>query len=59
MFEMMLRIIFVPMSEKVTGGWTKFCTQGVYNLYSSLNVMAINTHGKMRNAYNILREIPE
>jgi hypothetical protein len=68
---MLLRRIFVPTGEKVTGDWRQFRNEELYNLYSSPDIMnmiklrSMSWAGfvakmeEMRNACNILVRKPE
>jgi hypothetical protein len=61
-----LRSIFGPKKEKVTGGWRRLHNEELHNLYTSPDIiMVIKSRkmrwaghvvqmGEMRNAYNIL-----
>jgi uncharacterized membrane protein len=61
-----LRRVFGPKREEVTGGWRKLHNEELHNLYSSLNsVRVIKSRrirwldnvapsGEMKNKYNIL-----
>jgi hypothetical protein len=65
----MLRRIFGPKRDEVTGGWRKLHNEELNNLYSSPNIIRIIksrrmrwtvTHtGEMRNAYNFFIGKPE
>jgi hypothetical protein len=65
-----LRTIFEPTTDEVTGGWRKLHNEELHNLYSLPNTINRMTKsrrirwighvahmGKMRNAYKILLEI--
>jgi hypothetical protein len=66
-----LRIIFGPMRDEVTGGWRKLHTEELHNLYSSPSIIRMITSwrirwaghvarmGEKRNAYRILVGKPE
>jgi hypothetical protein len=67
MFEnRVLRRIFGPKRDEVTGGWKKLCNVVLHNLYSSPDVIRMIRSrrvrwvehvvhmGEMRNAYRIL-----
>jgi hypothetical protein len=68
---MVLKIIFVPKTDEVTGGWRKLHYKKLHNLYSSPSIIRMITSGRMiwvghiprlwekRNAYGILVERPE
>jgi hypothetical protein len=49
-----LRIIFVPKKNKITGEWRKFHSQKLYNLYSSPNIRQIKSR-RMSWAEHIAR----
>jgi hypothetical protein len=67
----MLRIIFAPKRDEVTGDWRKLHNEELHNLYFSPNIMRMNKSrrtrwaghvarmGETRNAYRILAEKPE
>jgi hypothetical protein len=67
----MLREIFRPKRDDITGGWRKLHNEKVHSLYSSPNVIRITKlrtmrcagyvrrMGDKRSAYRILREKPE
>jgi hypothetical protein len=66
-----LRTIFDPNGDEVTGGWRKICNEYLHNMYSSPNIvrmiksrgMRLTWHvarmGAKRNAYRILVGKPE
>jgi hypothetical protein len=64
-----LRRIFGPKRDEVTGGWRKLHNEELHNLYSSPNIirmikegemdMACSTNGEKRNAYRIWEGNPE
>jgi hypothetical protein len=65
-----LRKIFGPKRDEVTGGWRKLHNEGLHDLYSSPNIRMIKSRrtiwaghllrpGEMRNAYKILVGKPE
>jgi hypothetical protein len=63
-----LRRIFGPKRDEVTGGWRKLHNEKLHNLYSSPNIIqvkedamsrACSTNGEKRNAYRILVGTPE
>jgi hypothetical protein len=61
-----LRRIFGPKRDGVTGDWRKLHNEELHNLYSSPNIMrmikmgrACSTNGETRNAYRILVRKPE
>jgi hypothetical protein len=43
-----LRRIFVPKRDEVTGGWRKLHNEELHNLYSSPNIIRIIKSRKMR-----------
>jgi hypothetical protein len=49
-----LRIIFVPKRNKITGEWRKFHSEKLYNLYSSPNIRQIKSR-RMSWAEHIAR----
>jgi hypothetical protein len=67
----MLRGIFGPKRDEVTGSWRKLRGDELHNLYSSPSIIRMSTLKKMRragnvahmgakrNAYRILAERPE
>jgi hypothetical protein len=67
----LLRRIFGPKREEVTGGWRKMHNEGLHNLYSSPTIIRIIKSRRMRwtgyvarmgverNAYRILVGKPE
>jgi hypothetical protein len=43
MFEnRVLRRIFGPKRDEVTGGWRKFCNEELHNLHSSPNIIRMD-----------------
>jgi hypothetical protein len=66
-----LRRIFGPKRDEVTGGWRKLYNEELYNLYSSPSIIRMMKARRMkwarhvarmwenRNAYRILVEMPE
>jgi hypothetical protein len=66
-----LRRIFGPKRDEVTGGWRKLHNEELYNLYSSPSIIRIIKSGMMRwaghvarmgekkNAYGIVKGKPE
>jgi hypothetical protein len=66
-----LRELFGPKRDEVTGGWRKLHNEALHNLYSSPNIIRmiksrrirwagyVARIGKMRNAYTILVGNPE
>jgi hypothetical protein len=52
-----LRRIFGPKRDKLTGGWRKLRSEELRNLYCSLRVCS--TNGAKRNAYRLLVGKPE
>jgi hypothetical protein len=66
-----LRIIFGPERDEVSGDWRKMHNEELHNLYSSPSIIrmikvkedemgrACSTHEAKRNAYRILVEKPE
>jgi hypothetical protein len=66
-----LRRIFGPKRDEVTGGWRKLYNEEFHNLYSSPSIIknvqdkedemgrACSTNGEKRNAYRILVGKPE
>jgi hypothetical protein len=63
-----LRRIFGPKRDEVTGGWRKLHNEELNNLYSSPSIIrmmkdemgrACSTNGENRNAYRILLGRPE
>jgi hypothetical protein len=64
----MLRRIFGPKRDEVTGDWRKVHNEELHNLYSSPNVITMmeyamgtkcSTNGEKINAYRILMGKPE
>jgi hypothetical protein len=65
-----LRRIFEPKRDEVTGGWRKLHNEKLHSLYSSPSIRVIKARrmrwaghvvrmGEVRGAYNILVERPE
>jgi hypothetical protein len=65
-----LRRIFGPKRDEVTGGWRKLHNEGLHGLYSSPSIVVIKARrmrwagnvackGMVRGAYNILVGRPE
>jgi hypothetical protein len=56
-----LRRIFGPKRNEVTGGWRKLHNEELHNLYSSLSIIRMikARRGKKRNVYRILVGNPE
>jgi hypothetical protein len=50
-----LRRIFGPKRDEVTGGWRKLHTEELHNLYPSLNIIRIIKSRRMRQAGHIAR----
>jgi hypothetical protein len=56
MFEnRVLRRIFGPRRDKVTGDWMKLHTQELHNFYSSPNIIIMITSRRMRWAGHVAR----
>jgi hypothetical protein len=60
----LLRRIFGPKIDEVTGDWRKLHNEELHNLYSSPNIIrmmgrACSTNGEKGNAYRILVGKPE
>jgi hypothetical protein len=65
----MLRRIFGPKRDEVTGGWRKLHNEELHNLYSSPSITTVikpkkmgrtcSTHGPKKNAYRISVGKPE
>jgi hypothetical protein len=64
-----LRWIFGPKRDEVTGGWRRLHNEELHNLYSSPSIIrmikenemgrACSTNGTKKNAYSILGGMPE
>jgi hypothetical protein len=50
-----LRSIFGPVRNEVTGGWRKLHNEELHNLYSSLNIIQIIKSRSMRAAGHVAR----
>jgi hypothetical protein len=50
-----LRRIFVPKRDKVTGGWRKLHNEELHNLYSSLNIIRMIKSRRMRWSGHVAR----
>jgi hypothetical protein len=50
-----LRIIFGPKTDEVTGEWRKFHNEELHILYSSPNIIRQNKSGRMRRASHVER----
>jgi hypothetical protein len=50
-----LRRIFVPKKDRVTGGWRKLHNEELHNLYSSPIIIRIITSRRMRWAGHVAR----
>jgi hypothetical protein len=53
--NMVLRSIFGPKRDEVTGHWKKLNNEELHNLYSSPNVIRLIKSGRMRWAGHIVR----
>jgi hypothetical protein len=51
----MLRRIFGPKRDEVTGGWRKLHNEELHNLYSSLDIIRVIKSRKMRWAGHVAR----
>jgi hypothetical protein len=51
----MLRRIFGPKRNGVTGGWRKLCNEELHNLYSSPSIIRIIKLGRMRSTEHVAR----
>jgi hypothetical protein len=49
-----LRRIFGPMTDEVTGGWRKLHNEELHNLYSSSNIIRMIKSRRMRWARHIV-----
>jgi hypothetical protein len=49
----MLRRIFGPKRDEVTGGWRKLHNEELHNLYSSLNITRITKSRRIRWTWHI------
>jgi hypothetical protein len=50
-----LRIIFGPKRDGVTGGWRKLHNEEFHNLYSSPSILRITKSGRMRWVGHVAR----
>jgi hypothetical protein len=50
-----LRRIFGPKRDEVTGGWTKLHNEELHNLYSSPSIIRMFKSRKMRLARHVVR----
>jgi hypothetical protein len=50
-----LRRIFRPKRDEVTGGWRKLCNEELHNLYSSPNIISMIKSRRMRWAGHVAR----
>jgi hypothetical protein len=48
-----LKRIFVPKRDEVTGGWRKLHNEELHNLYSSLSIIRMITSRRMRWTRNV------
>jgi hypothetical protein len=56
MFEnRVLRRIFGPKGDEVTGGWRKLHNEGLHNLYSSPSIIRMIKSRRMRWSGNAIR----
>jgi hypothetical protein len=53
--SIILRRIFGPKGDKVTGGWTKLHNEDLHNLYSSPNIIRIIKTRRMKWAGHMVR----
>jgi hypothetical protein len=51
----MLRIIFGPKRDEVTGDWKKLYNEELHNLYSSANIIRMIKSRRLRWAGNVAR----
>jgi hypothetical protein len=51
--NMMLRRIFGPKRDEVTGGWRKLHNQELHNLYSSPSIIRMSKSRRMRWAEHV------
>jgi hypothetical protein len=54
-----LRRIFGPKRDEVTGGWRKLHNEELHNLYSSSNIIRIINSMRMTLAENVARKGPK
>jgi hypothetical protein len=43
-----LKKLFRPKTDEVTGGWRKFYNKGLHDLFSSPNIIQVIKSGRMR-----------
>jgi hypothetical protein len=48
-----LRRIFAPKRDEVTGGWRKLYNEGLHNLYSSPSIIRMINSRRMRWAWHV------
>jgi hypothetical protein len=51
--ERMLRRIFVPKRDEMTGGWRKLHNEELHNLHSSLSIIRMIKSRRMRCAWHV------
>jgi hypothetical protein len=51
----MLRRIFLPKRDEMSGGWRKLHKEELHNLYSSPNIIIMNKSRRMRWAGHVPR----
>jgi hypothetical protein len=51
----MLRRIFGPKRDEVTGGWRKLCSEALHNLYSASGIIRMIKSKRMRCAGHVVR----
>jgi hypothetical protein len=50
-----LRSVFEPKRDEVTGGWRKLHTEELHNLYSSLSIISMMKSRRMKCAGHVAR----